>query len=146
MRSCGGTDEGSRTDVAGFSLVEVIIAMLILGFIAVALIPALWQGINLSSQQSTVATATRQLYALVEEARDSPTCGELAASAATKTFTDGADRGFSTTGSIGGCVACPAAPGITVALDLAATQGSHTLATVSALVFVQGAKAALPCP
>ena len=74
----------------GFSLVEVIIAMLILRLIAVALIPALWQGIQLSSKQSIVATATRQLNALVEQMRDDPSCMTLTAAAATKKFRDGA--------------------------------------------------------
>jgi prepilin-type N-terminal cleavage/methylation domain-containing protein len=59
----------------GFSLVEVIIAMFILGLIAVALLPPLWQGIQHSSLQSSVATATRHLNGLVEEARESPNCG-----------------------------------------------------------------------
>ena len=81
----------SRAD-EGFSLVEVVIAMLILGIIAIALIPPLWQGIRLLREQSTVATATRQLNGLIEEARDSPSCGTLDGIAATQTFTDGRGR------------------------------------------------------
>lgn len=59
---------------SGFSLVEVIIAMFILGLIAVALLPALYNGIRYSSEQSAVATATRHLNALIEEMRDNPDC------------------------------------------------------------------------
>ena len=51
----------------GFSIVEVLIAMFLLAIVAVALLPALFQGIQYSSQQSAVATATRQLNALVQE-------------------------------------------------------------------------------
>ncbi|WP_347978807.1 type II secretion system protein [Microbacterium sp. ProA8] len=62
-------------DAAGFSLVEVVIAMFLLGIIAVAILPALWQGITYSSQQSAVATATRHLNGLIEQARQDAACG-----------------------------------------------------------------------
>ena len=75
--------------MSGFRLVEVVIAMLILGMIAIAIIPALWQGLQYSSEQSTVATATRQLNGLIEEARRSPTCGSVAFATAAKSFEDG---------------------------------------------------------
>lgn len=62
---------------SGFSLVEVIIAMFLLGLVAIAILPALWQGIRYSVEQSEVATATRQLNALIEVARDAQTCAAL---------------------------------------------------------------------
>ncbi|MDW4572233.1 prepilin-type N-terminal cleavage/methylation domain-containing protein [Microbacterium sp. M3] len=65
---------GRSADAAGFSLVEVVIAMFLLGIIAVAILPALWQGIQISSQQSAVATATRHLNALIEEMRENAQC------------------------------------------------------------------------
>jgi prepilin-type N-terminal cleavage/methylation domain-containing protein len=78
-----GADDG------GFSLVEVVIAMFILGVIAVSLLPALWQGVRFSVEQAEVATATRQLNALVEAARDAQTCSVLNA-LAPSSFRDGA--------------------------------------------------------
>ena len=51
--------------------------MLILGIIAISLLPALVQGIRYSSKQAYVATATRQVNALIEEARDKRTCTVL---------------------------------------------------------------------
>ncbi|GAA5204606.1 type IV pilus modification PilV family protein [Microbacterium jejuense] len=136
---------GRSVDAAGFSLVEVIIAMVIMGVIALALIPILFQGIRLSLEQSSVATATRQLYAIVEEARESPTCGALTSATASQVFRDGANRDFTTSGATSGCVSCPAATGTTVSLELAAVQGTRTLATLSALIFVPAAKAVAPC-
>lgn len=130
----------------GFSLVEVIIAMVIFGLVAVAIIPLLWQGVLYASQQSTVATATRQLYALVESARETPNCATLSAAAATQTFSDGADRDFTTSGSVGSCYTCLSATGITVPLALSAMQDSRVLAEVSALVFVPAAKTSSTCP
>ncbi|MEI3847590.1 MULTISPECIES: type II secretion system protein [unclassified Microbacterium] len=131
---------------AGFSLVEVIIAMVLFGLVAVAIIPVLWQGVMYSSQQSAVATATRQLYALVESARETPSCASLAAAAAAHTFSDGANRAFSTSGTAGSCFSCPSATGIAVPLSLTATQDSRVLAEVSALVFVPAAKTSVACP
>src|SRR5688572_18848722 len=73
----------------GFSIVEVLIAMFLLAVVAIALLPALWQGVRFSSQQSAVATATRELNSLVEEARESPTCAGISAVAANQNVTDG---------------------------------------------------------
>lgn len=66
---------GRGTDAAGFSLVEVVIAMFILGVVAVAILPTLWQGIQFASEQSAVATATRHLNGLIDDARQNNACG-----------------------------------------------------------------------
>ena len=90
---------GRRRESDGFSLVEVIIAMLLIGLIAVALLPALWQGITLSSQQSATATATRHLYALVEDARAVPTCATLSTITAAASIPDGKGTSISIAGT-----------------------------------------------
>ncbi|MFC8683393.1 prepilin-type N-terminal cleavage/methylation domain-containing protein [Microbacterium ureisolvens] len=136
---------GRSAGAAGFSLVEVVIAMFILGIIAIALLPGLVNGIRYSSEQSTVATATRQLNAIVEEARQAHSCAGIAAARATQTFTDGAGRDFTTEGPSSPCTPCPGVSGATISLNLTATQNSRTLATVSALIYVPGAKAAGTC-
>jgi prepilin-type N-terminal cleavage/methylation domain-containing protein len=119
-------------DERGFSIVEIIIAMFLLAIVAVALLPALWQGIRYSSQQSSVATATRHLNSLVEQARQIPSCGTLASVASTRTFTDGAGYTLTSTGSVGTCTAKTA-----VRIELSAVDGSGTtLATTSALIYV----------
>jgi len=136
---------GRSADAAGFSLIEVIISMVILGIIAIAMLPALINGIRYSSEQASVATATRQLNAIVEEARRAPSCANLATARATKTFTDGSGRDFTTSGSSGSCTPCPILTGAAISLTLAATQSGRTLATVSAKVYVPGAKAGTTC-
>lgn len=132
-------------DAAGFSLVEVIIAMFILGIIAVALLPVLINGIQFSSQQASVATATRQLNALIEEARDSPSCATVAAARANQTFTTGNGGTFETSGTSGACSICPNTIGTAIPLQISAVQAGRNLATVSAEVYVPGAKAAATC-
>lgn len=117
----------------GFSLIEVLIAVFLLGLVAVALIPALYQGIRLSSEQSAVATATRELNALVETARSDPNCANLSAVAVEKTITDGAGRDIVIEGEVGDCPASSK----TVSLTLTATDGSETtLATIDAVIYV----------
>lgn len=117
----------------GFSIIEVLIAMFLLAIVAVAILPALFQGIQYSSQQSAVATATRELNALVEEARDTPSCATLTAVAVSQSVTDGAGRTITTSGTVG---ACPAVSK-TVKLALSAVDGSgKTLATTTAVIYV----------
>lgn len=118
-------------DDDGFGLVEVIIAMFLLAVIAVVILPAMWNGIRFSSQQSSVATATRQLNGLVEQARQGATCAALTTAAASRSFTDGSGRTFTTSGPTPSCTAGAAVP-----LTLTAVQAGTTLATVNALVYV----------
>ena len=122
----------ARTD-DGFSIVEVIIAMFLLAVVAVALLPALVQGIRLSSEQSAVATATRQLNALVEEARESPTCAGLTSVAVTQTVQDGAGGTITTAGTVG---TCPATSKTVKLVLTARDSGGDLLATTTAIVYV----------
>ena len=117
----------------GFSLVEVIIAMFLLGLVAVALLPALYQGLAISSEQSAIATATRHLNAMVEQARQSPICADLSALVSEKVVEDGSGGSITTSGSIG---TCPSTTH-TVQLDLTATNSSgDEIAKTSAIIFV----------
>ncbi|WP_045299046.1 type IV pilus modification PilV family protein [Microbacterium trichothecenolyticum] len=56
-------------------MIEIIIGMILLAIIAVAILPALWQGIQYSSQQAATATATRELNSVIEGIRENPDCG-----------------------------------------------------------------------
>ncbi|MBD8023859.1 hypothetical protein [Microbacterium gallinarum] len=118
---------------AGFSVVEVMIATFLLALVAVALLPALLHGLGYSAQQSAVATATRELNALVEEARETPTCTTLSAVASTNSVTDGAGQTITTSGSVGTCPAVSK----TVKISLTAVDTSGTtLATTTAVIYV----------
>ncbi|SFS02590.1 prepilin-type N-terminal cleavage/methylation domain-containing protein [Microbacterium sp. cf046] len=117
----------------GFSIIEVIVAMFLLAIVAVSLLPALFQGIQYSSQQSAVATATRELNALVEEARATPSCATLASVAASRTFTDGGGRTLTSSGSVGTCTLKTA---VTLTLSVVDSSGT-TMATTTARVFIQ---------
>lgn len=123
---------GRGTDAEGFSLVEVVIAMFLLGIIAIVLLPALWQGISYSSQQSSTATATRYMNSIVENARENPTCAYLSTIPSLPAVTDG--RGISmttTTSTVTGC-----ASGATATLVLNIVGEGRTLASSTALIYV----------
>jgi prepilin-type N-terminal cleavage/methylation domain-containing protein len=123
---------GHGSDAAGFSLVEVIIAMFLLGIVAVAILPALWQGIVLSSQQASTATATRYMNSLIDEARATPTCAYLGSIAALPAVTDGNGVSLSaSTSSVTGCT-----PGATATLSITIVGDGRTLATSDALVYI----------
>lgn len=123
---------GHEDSDAGFGLVEVVVSMVLLALVAVAVLPALWLGVRYTIQQSAVATATREVNALVEELRESPTCAKAAAVAATNTFTDGGGRTLTSMGSFGSC-----ASKSTITLRLTATNASGSaLASAVAVVFI----------
>lgn len=126
-----------RSGDSGFGLVEIVIALFLLGIIAVAILPVMINGIRYSSEQSAVATATRQLNSLMDEARTevqtAQNCDPLTAAAADHTFTDGAGHSFKTSG----IVASPCNHGEANHITLTAvTQSGESLATVVALVYV----------
>ncbi|GAA4480307.1 hypothetical protein GCM10023171_06940 [Microbacterium panaciterrae] len=109
--------------------------MFLLGIIALALLPALMNGLRYSAQQSTVATATRQVNGLVDQVRQNPVCGTIGSivgtSAIPRSFADGRGQTFTTQATIGSCSA-----GSVVSLHITALQGSVTLATADALVMI----------
>jgi prepilin-type N-terminal cleavage/methylation domain-containing protein len=123
---------GRSADAAGFSLVEVVIAMFLLGIIAVALLPALWQGIEMSAEQSSTATATRYMNSIVNDARDNPDCTYLGAIAARPAVEDGRDVAMTTTSTtVSGC-----AKGSTAKLLVMVMGEGRILATTTALIFI----------
>ncbi|KHK99170.1 hypothetical protein LK09_03960 [Microbacterium mangrovi] len=128
-------------DDAGFGLVELMIAIFLLAIISIALIPALYNSIRYSADQSTTATATRQLNALVEQARQAGTCSALVAAKTPSAtpYKNGAGATFTTSGTL---VPGPNSSGICPAatvehLTITATDSNgKTLATVDALVYL----------
>lgn len=54
----------------GFGLVEVIVAIFILGLLAVAVLPMIWTGLRVATEQSTVATATHAVSGFIDEVRN----------------------------------------------------------------------------
>ena len=129
---------GNNSESAGFSLVEVIIAMFLLGIIAMALLPALWQGIVLASQQSSTATATRYMHSIIDDARENPTCVYLESIATRPAVSDGRGVSMTTTGTAvtGPLPTDPCMPGAVANLSLQISGDGRLLASTTALVYI----------
>ncbi|QIG40938.1 type II secretion system protein [Microbacterium sp. 4R-513] len=119
----------------GFGLVEVVIAIFLLAVVAVAILPGLWQGISQSARQSSTATATRYLNALVEEARDAHSCSALNSiatpSPSATPLKDGRGRDLVVAGTVTNC-----SSGRAARLSLQITGDGKVLASTTALVYI----------
>jgi prepilin-type N-terminal cleavage/methylation domain-containing protein len=126
------------SDDLGFGLIELVIAMFLLAIVALAILPVMVDGIRFSSEQSTVATATRQLNSLVDQARDGGTCGDITDATMPNSFSDGAARNFSTAAenTAGVHVVPTCVSGTLVSFTLVARQNGKKLAQVEAKVYV----------
>ncbi|KRA23030.1 hypothetical protein ASD65_00300 [Microbacterium sp. Root61] len=80
----------SDTNDDGFGLVEVIVAIFILGLLAVAILPLIWTGLRVATEQSAVAGATHATSGFIDEVR-SRADGGCSALNGTSSFTT--DRG-----------------------------------------------------
>ena len=125
-----------KLDETGFGLVEVIIAFFLLAIISVALLPAMWNGVIQSATQATTASATRFLYAVVEDGRESATTIGGASAWCTSIGSQAAKAPASFTATVSGCT--PDSNSL-VTLTLTATSNESIpkhLATVTAKVYV----------
>lgn len=84
-------NQDNRRDAGddGFTLVEVVVSIVLLGLIAMTMLPMFITGLRLSMQNSDRASATAQVNARIEQARATPTCAGLQALVATSTFDTG---------------------------------------------------------
>lgn len=126
-------NRGTGTGDDGFTIVEVIVAVVLLGFLAIAILPALVMGLSVASDQSSKATAIRAANTVIEEARMTPTCGGLAGAAAARTVTDGSGKPLIVSATVGAC-----APGAAVPFTVTVSPGAGEPAAVTtrALIFV----------
>lgn len=139
------------SDESGFTLVEIVVAVVILGLVAVAILPVLIIGLKVTADQSGVATANRQLSSLIDQVRGSsaPTCGTLNDLVSlTPSFQDGRGRSYSVSGTVADSssptnssadtanfVACKAGSTARMVLTVKSSSGA-TVTTANALIFI----------
>ncbi|MGO4534651.1 type IV pilus modification PilV family protein [Leifsonia sp. 2MCAF36] len=133
------TDERSKDE--GFTLIEVLIAMLLIAILSLALLPSLVGILKASVRNVSVATATQFVNRNLVDARTiGTTCAAIQSygAAVIGPLTD--DRGvtFSTTRSVG---VCPATyPGtVKVTVTVMSSNSLQAVATGSTLVIVRSA-------
>jgi prepilin-type N-terminal cleavage/methylation domain-containing protein len=123
-------------DEGGFGLIEILVAMFILGLLAVATLPILVQGMRLSATNSTLATATQLTNQQIEQVRAQQACGAIVATTTTVT-TSGPSLIVSRTVS----ATCPASGypiTVPVTVQVSRSDTGAVLATASTRVFVSG--------
>lgn len=129
-----GHTPADRTDDSGFSLIEVVVAMVLLALIAVAFLPVIAQATKSAARQTTVAGATHLLNRQLELARaPGVTCAQLSG-AVGEDLRDGRNARY--TVKVAMETGCPGL--VTYSVTVATTRApSKTLATASTYVLVQ---------
>lgn len=119
----------------GFSLVEIMVAMMLLALLAVAILPTLVTGLRNASMNATLATSTGLVNQQLEDARSRTSCGALVAPTYSVTDTRGAVLTVSRT--VGSCLGgYPRA--ISVAVSVARATTGVVVSSASTLVYVEG--------
>ncbi|WP_431218744.1 type II secretion system protein [Leifsonia xyli] len=129
LRRCSAED-------SGFGIAEVLVAMFLLGLIAVALIPILVQGLRVSTQNAALATATQLANRQIEQVRGLTACSAITAATTTATAQNVPLKGVRTIGTT-----CPASGypiTVKVSVTVTRTDTSAVMATANTLVFVTG--------
>ncbi|WP_433862091.1 type IV pilus modification PilV family protein [Streptomyces sp. L7] len=131
-----GLGARSAADEGGFGIAEVLVAMFLLAVIAVAIIPILVQGLRLSVQNATVATATQLANQQIEQVRGATSCASVVAGTITTTSHNVPLKAVRTIGT-----SCPASGypiTVKVSVSVTRTDTNAVLATANTLVFVTG--------
>jgi len=129
----------------GFSLVEVVVAILVLALISLALLPLLIQGIKQSAEAAAIASAVQLANSQVVLARaQATTCTGVAATPAVAVSSTATYRGVPLvlTKTVGTCPSptpSSTAPGtISFTATVTRSDTGQTLAVVSTKIFVNG--------
>jgi prepilin-type N-terminal cleavage/methylation domain-containing protein len=125
----------ARQADAGFSLLEVVVAMMLLALLAVATVPLFTTGMRVSADTATTATATERVNAVLEQLRATPTCGALQ-NQTLGPFPDARGRSFDVVVTVAGACAARAAMTVTATARRTVGGAARTLATATTIIFV----------
>ncbi len=120
----------------GFGLIEIVVSMFMLALLAIAFAPLLIQSLQVSAENSTVATATQLVNDRMRIAQaNGPTCSAVASLVGTSTVTDSRNVTITVTTTVG---ACPTGVGtVRVSAVAVRTDTGSTVAQAATLVFVE---------
>ena len=136
MKSAGKRYGRGAAEERGFGIIEIIVAMFLLGLLAVSTLPIIVQGLRLSATNSTLASATQLANQQIEQVRAQQSCGAIVASTNTV-----ATSGPSLTVSRTVGATCPASGypiTIPVTVQVSRSDTGAVLVTASTRVFVTG--------
>ncbi len=122
---------------AGIGLVEILIAMMILAIIAIAILPVLMQGLQLSASNATFASATAIVNGQLEDARSKETCAGITPIYATDTDARGVVLKIVRT--VGACPAAAASYPASIPVTVTVTRADTGLIiSARSSVYVEG--------
>lgn len=125
----------NHSDEAGSSMVEVVVAMVLLGLIAMGMLPMFITGLRVSVQSAERVSAVSAVNAQVEKARANPTCAGLSALVSTGTpFSTGSETLSLVTSLPGGCMAGTA--GLVTVTVVAQTSSGVVRSSATTQVYV----------
>lgn len=126
----------SETD-AGLGLLEIIVSMLMLGLLAIALVPMLIAGLTVSAQNTTLATATQLVAERIQLAHAAgPVCANVAALGGVSVITDPRGVELEVTTVTGLCAV--GARTLPVSASVVRLDTLETVASASTLVYLGG--------
>lgn len=64
-------------DEEGFTLVEMVVALMVIGVLAVAAYPSMWFSLQMLETTKTTTSATTTVQEVIEQIRSQPTCVNL---------------------------------------------------------------------
>ena len=133
------------SDDTGFSLVEIVVSMFILGLLALSLIPLLIQGIKQSAQSAAVASATQLVNSQLDLVRSQvSTCSGVIGAPSPSVGPPSAYRGvpLQLTTTAGACptpVPTTTTPStMSYSVKVVRLDTGKTLAQASTLIYVNG--------
>ncbi|MGO4691320.1 type IV pilus modification PilV family protein [Glaciibacter sp. 2TAF33] len=124
-----------RSD-SGISLIEIMVAMMLLALVSVAILPMLIIGLKNASMNATLATATGLVNQQLEDARSRITCGALAAPAFSTTDTRGAV--LNVTRTVPSCPVGGYPRPIAVTISVSPATTGVAVSSATTLVYVEG--------
>lgn len=128
-----------RSDItsseAGLGLMEIVVSMLMLGLLAISLVPLLITGLKVSAQNSTVATATQLIAERMQLAQAAgPVCANVAALGGTREVTDARGVRLEVTTVTGLCTS--GARTLPVSASVVRLDTMETISSASTIVYV----------
>ncbi|WP_426516261.1 type IV pilus modification PilV family protein [Diaminobutyricibacter sp. McL0618] len=128
----------AAVDDGGFTLIEVVVAMFLLGIVALGLIPGLVGSLKVSTENTNIATASQLVNQQIDAARvGTPTCATLTAyqNQVLPPVVDRRGVSFQPKRAVGACTA--GTPGvITVSVSVTLTGSPKVLASAITKVYL----------
>ena len=141
MSTTEAAPAGATHDDEGFSLIEIVVSMFLIAFLAMAFAPVLVQSMKTSVRNTTIATGTQLLNRELDRLRTTPAfCDAVTGfgAAAVAPTTDSRGVAFQPARQVG---ACPANyPGVVrVTISISTADVASTALTARTLVYVDAA-------